>query len=255
MMRGKFLKGTLLPVAILAIWEAWMRLSGIESDSLAPPSQIAVAFYQALVDGTIFRATGETLRTALAGLALGGGSALVISIILGLVPATARLMQFSIEILRPIPAVALIPVALMTLGFGYAMGISLVAYACFWPVLIYGHSAIANIEPQLLDVSRVLRLNTFGRVTKIVLPAALPRYFVAFRLAAAVALIIAVTVEIAANPLGIGHELMVASQSLHPDLMFAMLLWIGLVGWALNAVMLFAQWRLFGRPALPARPR
>ena len=175
-----------------------------------------------------------------------------ISVVLGLVQPAARLAQFSIEVLRPVPAVALIPVGLMVLGFGYSMEISLVAFACFWPVLIYGQAAITNIEPQLLEVSRVLRLSAFGRVTKIVLPAALPRYFVGFRLSAAVALIIAVTVEIAANPLGLGYELMVASQSLQPARMFAFLLWIGLIGWGLNWVLLFAQRRLFGQITLAA---
>jgi NitT/TauT family transport system permease protein len=209
-----------------------------------------VAFWNAILDGTIARRTGETLRAAMTGLAIGVGTALLLSIAIGLVPALARLLQFSIEVLRPVPAVALIPVAILVLGFGYGMEISLVAFATFWPVLIYGAAAIVNIEPQLLDVSRVLRLSTFGRITKIVLPAALPRYFVAFRLATAVALIVAVTVEIAANPLGIGYELMAASQSLRPDLMFAMVLWIGLVGWALNSVLLFAQRRLFGPAAM-----
>jgi ABC-type nitrate/sulfonate/bicarbonate transport system permease component len=155
-------------------------------------------------------------------------------------------MQFSIEVLRPIPAVALIPVAILVLGFGYSMEISLVAFATFWPVLIYGHAAIVNVEPQLIDLSRVLRLGPVARVTKVILPATLPRYFVAFRLSMAVALIVAVTVEIAANPLGIGHELMSAAQSLHPDLMFALVLWIGLIGWVLNATLMFAQRRLFG---------
>jgi ABC-type nitrate/sulfonate/bicarbonate transport system permease component len=251
----KIVKGILFPVAFLIVWEVTMRVTGVQSDSLAAPSQIAVAFYDALLDGTIARRTGETLRSALIGLAIGGGAAVLFSVLLGLVPAAARLAQFSIEVLRPIPAVALIPVAILTLGFGYSMEISLVAFATFWPVLIYGHAAIANIEPQLLDVSRVLRLSTYGRVTKIVLPAALPRYFVAFRLAAAVALIVSVTVEIAANPLGIGYELMTASQSLHPDLMFAMLLWIGIVGWSLNGILLLMQRRLFGRAALPMAAR
>lgn len=242
----KTLKGFLLPAILLILWEVSFRVSGIESDSIAAPSQIAVAFWTALTDGTIATRTGQTLRSAMTGLAIGGGSALVLSIVIGLVPPVAKLLQFSIEVLRPIPAVALIPVAILRLGFGYAMEVSLVAFATFWPVLIYGAAAIANIEPQLLDVSRVLRLSTFGRVTKIVLPATLPRYFVAFRLATAVSLIVAVTVEIAANPLGIGYELMTASQSLRPDLMFAMVLWIGLVGWALNSALLFAQRRLFG---------
>ena len=239
-------KGAILPGAFLLAWEIAMRATGVQSDSLAPPSEIAVAFWNAVLNGTIFARTYETLRAALTGLAIGGGSALALSIVLGLVPPFARLMRFSIEVLRPIPPVELIPVAILVLGFGYAMEISLVAFSTFWPVLIYGHSAIVNIEPQLLEVSRVLRLGTFGRVTKIVLPAALPRYFVAFRLSAAVSLIIAVTTEIAANPMGVGHELMTASQSLHPDLMFAMVLWIGLVGWGVNAALLFAQRRLFG---------
>ena len=246
-------KALALPVTLLIVWELVMRITGVESDSLAPPSQIAVAFWTALADGTIAQRTLETLRTAVIGLAIGGGAALALSALIGLVPAAARLAQFSVEILRPVPPVALIPVAILVLGFGYEMEIALVAFACFWPVLIYGQAAIRNIEPQLLEVSRVLRLSALGRVTKIVLPAALPRYFVAFRLSAAISLVVAVTTEIAANPIGIGHELMSASQSLHPDLMFALVLWIGIVGWTLNASLQFAQRRLFQGAALEAR--
>jgi ABC-type nitrate/sulfonate/bicarbonate transport system permease component len=243
-------RGLVVPIAALILWEVVMRVNNMQSDSLAPPSEIAVAFVQALFDGTIARGTAQTLGSSVVGLVIGGGLAVLASVIMGLVPAVARLSQFSVEVLRPIPVIALLPIGILALGFGYSMEIALVAFACFWPVLIFGYSAIANIEPQLIDVSRVLRLNAFGRVTKIVLPAALPRYFVAFRLAAALALIIAVTVEIASNPLGIGHELMMASISLHPALMFALLLWIGLVGWGLNAGLLLAQKRLFGRAAL-----
>ncbi len=251
----KFLKGLVFPLGFLAFWEIGMRAFHVESDSLAPPSQIAVAFYDAVRDGTIAHRTAETLLAALMGLAIGGGSALLFGIVLGLVPACARLMRFSVEVLRPIPPVALIPIAMLIFGFGFPMEITLCAFACFWPVAIYGQAAIANIEPQLLDLSRVLRLSPVGRVIKIVLPAALPRYFVAFRLSAAVALIIAVTVEIAINPLGLGFELMKASQSLHPDRMFAMLLWIGFVGWTLNWGLLLAQRRLFGAAAMAAVAR
>ena len=248
----KPLKGALFPVAFLLLWEIGMRASGIQSDSLAPPSQIAVAFYEALLDGTVFERTAQTLFVVICGLGIGGGLALVFSVLMGLIPAFARLMQFSIEVLRPVPPVALIPVAMLIFGFGFPMEITLCAFACFWPVAIYGHAAIANIEPQLLDVSRVLRLSPVARVVKIVLPAALPRYFVGFRLSAAVSLIIAVTVEITINPLGVGFELMKASQSLHPDRMFAMLLWIGVIGGGLNWALLFAQRRLFGRAGVAA---
>lgn len=251
----KLVKAALFPVAFLAAWELWMDLSRYQSDSLAPPSQIAVAFWKVATDGTLAGDTAQTLAAALGGLLVGGGLGLVFSVLLGLMPPFARLMKVSIEVLRPIPPVALIPVAMMVFGFGFPMEITLCAFACFWPVAILGHAAIANVEPQLIDLGRVLRLPLVARTTKIVLPATLPRYFVAFRLSAAVALIVSVTVEIAINPQGIGFELMKASQSLHPDLMFAMVLWIGIVGWALNWLLLTTQRRLFAATDPAARTR
>jgi NitT/TauT family transport system permease protein len=95
-------------------------------------------------------------------------------------------------------------------------------------------------------VARALRLTPLQETMKIVAPAALPRIFVAFRLAAGVALVVAVTVEIAVNPQGLGYEAMTASQALRPDLMLAYIAWIGLIGYALNGALVFAQARLFG---------
>lgn len=95
----------------------------------------------------------------------------------------------------------------------------------------------------------MLRMGFFSRVWKIVLPSALPRLFVAFRIAAAVALIVAVTVEVTANPYGLGFALMFAQQSFRPERMFAILFWIGVLGWSFNEILLFIQHRLFGRVA------
>jgi NitT/TauT family transport system permease protein len=83
----------------------------------------------------------------------------------------------------------------------------------------------------------------------------LPRIFVAFRLAAGISLIVAVTVEIAVNPIGLGYGVMTAGQALRPELMLAYLFWIGLVGYGLNAVLVLAQGSLFGRAARLEAPR
>src|SRR5262249_3787978 len=138
---------------------------------------------------------------------------------------------------------------LVALGFGYRLEIAIVSYACVWPLLLLTRTAVAGVEPRLIEVARALRLGPFSRVTKIVVPAALPRIFVAFRLAAGIALIVAVTVEIAVNPIGLGAGIMTAGQALRPELMLAYLVWIGLVGFALNALLVIAQRRLFGRAA------
>ena len=205
-----------------------------------------------MFDGTLLLATQQTLLAALGGLAIGGGLGLIVAILFGLFARLAQLMRFTVETVRPIPSVAIIPVAMLIFGFGYRLEMSIVAFACFWPVMIIGQSAVAGIEPRLDEVGRALRLNLWARVTKIVLPAALPRFFVAFRLAAGAALIVAVTVEIAVNPLGLGYGLMLAQQTLHPDQMFALLIWVGIIGWGFNALLLFAQRRLFGPAALAA---
>jgi NitT/TauT family transport system permease protein len=249
------LKAFVLPVAVLLAFELWVRTAGLHSDSLAPPSDIAVALVEAFRDGSILIATRDTLISAFAGLLLGGSLGLLLGIALGIIRAFDRLMEVTIEAIRPIPSIALLPIALIALGFGYRMEIVIVAFACLWPVLILSRAAIGGIEPRLIEVSRALRLSPIDRIRKIIIPAALPRIFLAFRLAAGIALIVAVTVEIAINPLGLGAGIMTAQQALRPDLMLGYLVWIGLIGYALNAGLVVAQQHLFGRAALVAEAR
>jgi NitT/TauT family transport system permease protein len=160
-----------------------------------------------------------------------------------------RLMEVTIEAIRPIPSIALLPIALIALGFGYRMEIVIVAFACVWPMLILSRTAVRGVEPRLMEVSRALRLTPLQRIIKIIIPAALPRIFVAFRLSAGIALIVAVTVEIAINPLGLGAGIMQAQQALRPDLMLAYLVWIGIIGYGLNIALVVIQRHLFGRAA------
>lgn len=249
-MSGRILKALAVPAVLIVAAEIAVRLSDTTSTSVAPPSAVAVALVEALGDGSMLAATRDTLIGAFAGLGLGAAIGLVLGILFGLVKPLDRLMELTVEAIRPIPSVALIPIAMLSLGFGYGLEIAIVGFACVWPMLIMTRAAIAGIEPRLTEVSRALRLSTLQRVFKIVIPAALPRIIVAFRLAAGFALVVAVTVEIAANPLGLGYGILIAQQSLAPELMLAYLVWIGLVGYALNAALSFAQQRLLGRAAM-----
>jgi ABC-type nitrate/sulfonate/bicarbonate transport system permease component len=239
-----------LPLAALVALEVWARATHLQSDSLAPPSAIMVALAGALADYSIPVATRDTLFSAFAGLAIGSIIGLALGIALGISQVFDRLMEVTVEAVRPIPSIALLPIALIALGFGYRMEIVIVAFACIWPMLILSRAAVRGIEPRLTEVSRALRLPPAQRVWKIIIPAALPRIFVAFRLSAGIALIVAVTVEIAINPLGLGAGIMIAQQALRPDLMLAYLVWIGAIGYALNVLLTVAQRRLFGRAAL-----
>ncbi|WP_457442408.1 ABC transporter permease [Roseateles sp. P5_E4] len=230
-----------LPVVALAGLEIFARTIGKDSDSLAAPTAAVVAFLSALKDGSLMQATGFTLGCAALGLLIGLVLGIVFGMLTGLSRRAAATSFLTVEMLRPVPSVALIPIAMLMFGFGISMEVSVIAFATFWPMLILSQNAVRQLEPRLIEVSAALELTTLQRATKIVLPAVVPRLFVAFRLGVAIALVVAVTVEIAANPHGMGYALMLAQQSLSPSLMMAWLGWIGLVGFAINAVAERAQ--------------
>ncbi|OJY68535.1 ABC transporter permease subunit [Rhizobium sp. WW_1] len=248
-MKSGWWKGLVVPVIVILLAEVAMRVEGSTSLSLAAPSDIAVALLRSIADTSLLAATRDTLIAAGAGLALGGLMGLMLGILFGIASTVDRLMEVSVELIRPIPSVAVLPIAMLVFGFGFRMEIAIVAFSCIWPMMILVRSAMAGIEPRLLEVARALRLSTWQRLYTIVLPAALPRIIVAFRLAAAMALVVAVTVEIAVNPLGLGYGILVAQQGLQPATMLAYLVWTGLLGWAVNALLSVAQHRLLGRAA------
>jgi ABC-type nitrate/sulfonate/bicarbonate transport system permease component len=247
--------GLLIPFAAVILWEMAFRAGYLRSDALAAPSEVVSSFMDALRDGTLMAATRDTLVTTFGGLACGGLAGLALGTLLGSFRPLDKLLRFPIEVIRPIPSVALIPIAMIVAGFGYTMELAVVSFAATWPVLITTRSAIAEIEPRLIEVARVLHLGVIATTFKIVLPASLPRIFVGIRLAAGIALIVSVTVEIAANPIGLGHAIMMAQQSLQPAVMLALLMWIGVVGVAINSLLVFLQASLFGRSGQVGRPR
>lgn len=238
---SNLLRALAVPLLLLGALEWYTRTVARGSDALAPPTAAFAAFGRALADGSLLQATAFTLGSAAIGLAIGAGAGTLLGIALGLAPRLARMSFLSVEVLRPVPSVALIPLAMLVFGFGLRMEVSVVAFATFWPMLVLAQAAARQVERQLLEVAAALELSPTARVAKIVLPAMVPRLFVALRLAIAIALVVAVTVEIAANPNGMGYAIMIAQQSLDPALMLAWLFWIGIVGYAVNAAALVLQ--------------
>lgn len=238
-------RGALLPVSALLLMEISYRTRSTQSDSFAAPSDIAMAFARSAADGTLAAATWQTAVSVTGGLAIGMSAGLAAGILMGLFTKFGKATNLAVELVRPVPSIALVPVGMLAFGLGYALEIWIVAFACMWPMLILSRAAIGGVEPRLMEVARALELTLMARVSKIIIPAILPNIFVAMRLSMTLALIVAITVEITANPIGIGYEMMMAQQSIRPDLMYAMLFWIALLGWAVNHGMLYLERRLF----------
>jgi ABC-type nitrate/sulfonate/bicarbonate transport system permease component len=233
----RLLRGSFIPAFLIVLWEATSRTGLLKFEYLSRPTDILVAGVGALIDGSIFLATWQTFEAAAFGLLLAIIIGVLAGVILGLSSTTERVVGPTIEAFRPIPAVAFIPLSLLLFGFGLPMEGMIVTYACVWPILISTIHAVRGIEPRLHEVARTLEFSFVERVWKIIIPAAFSRINVGIRVAVGFALVVAVTVEIIVNPRGLGYSLMIAQQSLRVDLMYAQLLWLSIVGYAINVVL------------------
>ena len=123
------------------------------------------------------------------------------------------------------------------------MSAAVAAFACFWPILIVTAAAVRGIDPRLIEVGRMLGLSLPRRILKLALPAAIPGIMVGVRIAAGIAIVVTVTTEIVSNPRGLGYGMTIAAQSLQADLVWATLLWVGVIGWLVNWAMLCLEQR------------
>jgi sulfonate transport system permease protein len=237
-------RGAAAPLVLLAALEMYARGPGAHSDALAAPTAAAVAWGKALADGSLLQATAFTLGSAALGLAIALALGVLLGIWLGLSRRAGGWSFLTVEVLRPVPSVALIPLSMLVFGFGVRMECLVVAFATFWPMLVLAQAAARQVDPRLLEVAHALGLSPVARIAKIVLPAMVARLFVALRLGVAIALVVAVTVEIAANPNGMGYAMMVAQQSMDPALMIGWLFWIAVVGYAVNWLALWLERRV-----------
>ena len=240
-------RGALLPLGLLLLWEIGGRLGLIPVESVSTPSAVIIAGAAAAANGTLLVATAQTLQTTLAGLALATLIGVCIGVAFGLSPLLHGVVGPTLEALRPIPPVAFIPLALLIFGFGVPLEISIITFACVWPILIVTVAAVRGVEPRLFEISRTLELSLARRIKSIVIPATAARIGVGFRVAAGIALVAAITVEIVLNPRGLGFAMIVAQQKLQVDILYALIVWTGFVGLVFNFLVLQFERRFLPR--------
>ncbi len=250
---GRTLRGLGGIFIFLLLWEAIVRSGFAVYDYLPAPSAIVESFPVLLGDRG---ALGETLHTVGATL-LGWAIAVAIGMSLGALLGFSRTARdyglATVELLRPIPAVALVPVAMLLYGFSIQTELVVIIIPSIWPVLVSTMRGIMTVPARLDDVARVLRLGRLEAIAKVFIPAAAPAVLVGCRLSMTTALVLAIVSEMIGNPQGIGYAVVRESQALHPDLMFAYVLITGALGVLLNAALVYLSKLLlpgeFRRPA------
>jgi len=224
-------------LAVIGLWEALIRSGLLEFQYLPAPSAIAEGAATLLSRGELLVNLLHTLRSTLIGWSSAAVIGIGLGLWLGLSNSVWRYSMASIKVMRAVPPISLVPVALLIFGFSLRMELTLIVYVGAWTVLVNTIAGVRGVRAELLDVGRTLRLSRLRTLRKIILPAAVPSILVGLRLALSLSLVLAVVAEMIGNPDGLGNALILAQQALQPGEMFAYVVTIGLLGVALNAAL------------------
>jgi ABC-type nitrate/sulfonate/bicarbonate transport system permease component len=231
-------------LVVLALWELAIRV-GVISESNIPTMTGALGeLVSQLGESGFWSAVGGTLE----GWALGLGIAMALGIPLGILIGSSRWLfrafRVPIEFLRPIPSVALIPLAVLIYGTGLQSKVFLAAFASFWPLLIQTIYGVQDVDPVATDTAKSFGLNRLARMWHITLPSTVPYIATGVRISSAVSLILVVTAELVIGAAGLGREINTARSGGNLEVMYALIVATGLLGWVLNIVMSAAERRV-----------
>jgi len=219
---------------VLALWELLVRAGVLSETSFPTMTDTFGRLFEELGSGDFWTAVVDTLQ----GWALGLGIAIVLAVPSGiLVGSNAllyRALRVPIEFLRPIPSVALIPLAVLVYGTGLQSKVFLAAFASFWPLFVQTMYGVQDADPVVTDTARSFGLGRFERLWRIRLPGAVPYIATGVRISSAVALILSVTAELVIGAAGLGRSIAVAQAGGALDLMYALIIATGMLGWGLN---------------------
>ncbi|MDR6550545.1 ABC transporter permease [Paenibacillus qinlingensis] len=223
-------RGTILPLTVLIIWQIVGSLGIISKTLLPTPAEIAVAFYDLLITGELFKHLKISIWRAAVGFLVGGSLGLLFGLLVGLFRKFEQSVDPSVQMLRTIPHLAITPLFILWFGFGEFSKILLIAKGAFFPLYVQTFLGIRNVDSKLFDVARVLEFNRFKQITKLVLPAALPNILLGLRLSIGVAWLGLVVAEIMGSSEGVGYLIMDARQFSQTAVVFVGILIFAFVG-------------------------
>ena len=237
------LQSALLLVAVLLVWEGSVRFFNVPTLILPPPSAIAARFAGLIISGDIWVHFEATLTSVLVGLLSGALAGLVFGAAIALIPVFERLVFPYIVALQTVPKVAIAPLFIIWFGYGIASKIVITALVCFFPVLVSVIAGFNSTDKDQLDMMRSFGASRIQTLVRLRIPAALVIIFAGFEIAAVLAVIGAVVGEFVGAQEGLGYLITTLNFSLDVPGVFAVLIFLSLIGLVLHGLVRFASRR------------
>jgi NitT/TauT family transport system permease protein len=219
---------------VVAVW--WLiAASGLVNPDLFPaPDAVWLAAVDLYQEGILLSDMGTSLTRAAIGFLIGASG----GVLVGLLTARTRVIGFALNplltLLRPIPAIALVPLAIVWFGIGEGSKYFVIAYTVFLAVWLNTHHGTSSVANTYIRASRSLGASTPREFFEVVVPAAAPHIVAGLRMGAALAFLSLVAAELSGASSGIGFRIQEARQFIQTDRMFVGLIELGLLGAALD---------------------
>jgi sulfonate transport system permease protein len=224
-------------LALIGLWQLASVRELVSPVFFPAPARTFGALADQAASSDFWFAFRETLRRMAMGFVTASVAGVVLGALIGLSPRVRAYVEPSLELMRPLPASAMVPVFVLLLGLNDRMIVVAIAFSALWPVLLNTVHGFKTIEPRLVEVSRILRMSRLEMVWKIALPNAMPDIFAGLRLSLTVSLILAVVTEMLAGVAGLGQNITLAARSFRSADLYAGIVVLGAIGYLTNVAL------------------
>lgn len=241
-------RGTLGVALLIAVLEATSRAGLVDSRFLPPFSEVVVKSVLVWAEADFREDMAATLTTYLLGTAIAAAIGIPLGVLLGLSEPSYRATRTAIELIRPVPPVALIPLVLLLFGNGLQMKLIIVVFAAVWPILFNTIYGVHDVDPKAREMAVSFGQKRVAVIRRVVLPSAAPFVMTGIRVSSAIALIVTITVELLAGGTS-GLGAFIARERATGDdvaLVYAGTLFAGVLGLAINLILAASERRFFG---------
>ncbi|SEN75110.1 aliphatic sulfonate ABC transporter permease SsuC [Lihuaxuella thermophila] len=220
----------IIPVVLVILWQILSTLGWISGQTLPEPIGVIEAALRLSESGELFQHIGESTSRALVGLVVGGGIGLALGFLNGLIPAAEKLLDTTVQMLRNIPHLALIPLAILWFGIGEEAKLFLVALGVFFPLYLNTFHGIRSVDPGLIEMGKVYGLNGWPLFRQIILPGAMPSILVGLRYSLGIMWLTLIVAETISSDSGIGYMAMNAREFMQMDVVVLSIFMYALLG-------------------------
>ena len=245
----KLLKQTAVIILLLVFWEVAPRVGLVDFTFFPPFSKVVEGWWGLVISGDLYAHFQASILRSLIGFGLAILVGIPLGLIIGWYPLANELLNPVLELFRNTAALAILPVFILLLGIGETSKISIVLFACVFPILLNTINAVRNVDPLFIKSAKSMGLSSAKLFYKVILPASIPTIFTGIRMAGSASILVLIAAEMVGAKEGLGYLISYTQMNFQIPQMYAGIITISVLGLILNYILVsierkFSRWKI-----------